>query len=80
MFRVPLEERRYKTGDSPFGDDRQGQTCRDVMAKTGAAIEVSSAKDQSLTILVTGKPDAVAQARRMVLTQLQTQVTDYLFT
>lgn len=75
VFRVPLEERRYKTGDSPFGDDRQGQTCRDVMAKTGAAIEVSSAKDQSLTIMVTGKPDAVAQARRMILTQLQTQAS-----
>ena len=44
------------------------------MAKTGAAIEISSGKDQGLTIMVTGKPELLAKARRMVLTQLQTQV------
>lgn len=75
MFRVPLEERRYKKpNESAFGDDRQRDICRDIMAKTGAAIEISSGKDQGLTIMVTGKPELLAKARRMVLTQLQTQV------
>lgn len=74
VFRVPLEERRYKKpNESAFGDDRQRDICRDIMAKTGAAIEISSGKDQGLTIMVTGKPELLAKARRMVLTQLQTQ-------
>lgn len=76
VFRVPLEERRYKQpNENAFGDDRQREICRDIMAKTGAAIEISSGKDQGLTIMVTGKPELLAKARRMVLTQLQTQVT-----
>ena len=72
---MPLEERRYKQpNENAFGDDRQREICRDIMAKTGAAIEISSGKDQGLTIMVTGKPELLAKARRMVLTQLQTQV------
>ena len=75
VFRVPMEERRYKKpNENAFGDDRQREICRDIMAKTGAAIEISSGKDQGLTIMVTGKPELLAKARRMVLTQLQTQV------
>lgn len=79
---MPLEERRYKQpNENAFGDDRQREICRDIMAKTGAAIEISSGKDQGLTIMVTGKPELLAKARRMVLTQLQTQVVlqDYSY-
>lgn len=73
VFKVPLEERRFaQLKDSVLGDEQQG-ICRDIMSKTGAAIEISLAKDLSLTIMVTGKQDAVAQARRMVLAKLQTQ-------
>jgi len=73
VFKVPLEERRLaQLKDSVLGDEQQG-ICRDIMVKTGAAIEISCAKDLSLTIMVTGKQDAVAQARRMVLARLQTQ-------
>ncbi|XP_077866398.1 vigilin-like, partial [Saccoglossus kowalevskii] len=36
-------------------------------------IEMSLSKDQSLTIMVTGKTDAVMQARRELLSKLQTQ-------
>lgn len=74
VFKVPLEERRFaQLKDSVLGDEQQG-ICRDIMMKTDAAIEISLAKDLSLTIMVTGKPEAVAQARRMVLAKLQTQV------
>ncbi|XP_031553878.1 vigilin-like [Actinia tenebrosa] len=73
VFKVPLEERRFaQLKDSVLGDEQQG-ICRDIMMKTDAAIEISLAKDLSLTIMVTGKPEAVAQARRMVLAKLQTQ-------
>lgn len=40
----------------------------------GVTIEMSLNRDQSLTIVVTGKPDAVLKARRMIINQLQTQV------
>lgn len=71
-----MEERRFaQIKDSVLGDEQQ-EICREIMNKTGAAIEISCAKDASLTIMVTGKQDAVAQARRMVVAKLQTQVTN----
>jgi hypothetical protein len=44
------------------------------MKETGAHIEISSSKDMSLTFLVTGKQNAVLEARRKILTHFQTQV------
>ena len=41
---------------------------------TGVAIEISLAKDRSLSVVITGKEDAVKMARKLVLQQLQTQV------
>ena len=35
--------------------DKQNSAIRDVMSKTGTTIEVCNAKDQSLTIVVTGE-------------------------
>ncbi|XP_076306465.1 vigilin-like [Tachypleus tridentatus] len=75
VFRVPLEERRYREiSTHRFGEQgEQAKICAEIMQKTGAHIEVSSSKDLSLTILVTGKEDAVLKARRMVVNELQTQ-------
>ena len=39
---------------------------------------MSLAKDESLTVVVTGKADAVMRARRMVINELQTQVLEEL--
>ena len=41
---------------------------------TGVAIEISLAKDRSLSVVITGKEEAVKMARKLVLQQLQTQV------
>ena len=41
------------------------------MDKTGAKIEMSSSKNQSLTFLITGKQDVVLKARRELLVQFQ---------
>ena len=38
------------------------------------AIEMSLAKDESLTVVITGKADAVMKARKAVVQKLQTQV------
>jgi hypothetical protein len=47
------------------------------MKETEAHIEISSSKDMSLTFLVTGKQNAVLEARRKILTHFQTQVKLY---
>jgi len=74
VFRVPLEERRYKQINQHFGDSgEQAKICSDIMARTGVCIEMSLAKDQSLTVVITGKGGDVMKARRMVINQLQTQ-------
>lgn len=74
VFRVPVEERRFKEFNDQFGGQgEQTKICADIMQRTGAHIEISSAKDQSLTILVTGKNDAVMKARREIVNSLQTQ-------
>lgn len=69
MFRIPFEER--KSGGGGFGGDDSHKILKNVMDKTGAKIEMSSAKDQSLTFLITGKHEVVLRARRELLTQFQ---------
>ena len=46
------------------------------MICTGVSIEMSLAKDQSLTVVVSGKTDAVLRARKLIVQNLQTQVID----
>lgn len=78
LFHVPEEERRFRdVSDKNFGDQGDGlqaKICTDIMHRTGARIEISSSKDLSLTILITGKNEAVIRARRAVVNELQTQV------
>lgn len=77
VFRVPYEERRFKNLMPIVGSDidAQNDAIRDVMAKTGTQIEVSITKDQSLTIVVSGKRDGVSNARGQILRALQTQAS-----
>ncbi|XP_019637669.1 PREDICTED: vigilin-like [Branchiostoma belcheri] len=76
VFRVPVEERRYKQlNDEQFGEEgkQQAKACQDIMKNTACHIEISLSKDQSLTIMVTGKQQDVMKARKELLSQLQTQ-------
>uniref|UniRef100_A0A673J8F7 Vigilin n=1 Tax=Sinocyclocheilus rhinocerous TaxID=307959 RepID=A0A673J8F7_9TELE len=61
VFHVPLEERKYKDINQ-FGEGDQAKVCLDIMHKTGAHLELSMAKDQGLSIMVSGKHDAVMKA------------------
>eukprot|EP00731_Ephydatia_muelleri_P015243 Em0008g963a len=72
VFHVPLEERRFQATESSFGN-RQSEIVCDIMEKTGCSIELSQTKDHTLTIMVSGRVSAVQQARRDLLTKLQTQ-------
>lgn len=75
---MPLEERKYKD-ISQFGEGDQAKVCVDIMQKTGAHLELSLAKDQGLSIMVSGKMDAVMKARKEIVSRLQTQVKTVLF-
>ncbi|KAF2884527.1 hypothetical protein ILUMI_21643 [Ignelater luminosus] len=72
VFRVPFEERKLDHSEK-FGEGESMTTCLNIMKDTGAHIEISSSKDQSLTFLVTGKQNEVLEARRKILTHFQTQ-------
>ncbi|XP_070764604.1 high density lipoprotein binding protein a isoform X1 [Enoplosus armatus] len=74
VFHVPLEERRYKDINQ-FGEGDQAKVCVDIMHKTGAHLELSLAKDQGLSIMVSGKLDAVMKARKEIVSRLQTQAS-----
>uniref|UniRef100_A0A3B3TUN7 Vigilin n=1 Tax=Poecilia latipinna TaxID=48699 RepID=A0A3B3TUN7_9TELE len=74
VFHVPLEERKYKDINQ-FGEGEQAKVCVDIMHKTGAHLELSLAKDQGLSIMVSGKLDAVMKARKEIVSRLQTQAS-----
>lgn len=74
VFRVPFEERKFDHSDK-FGEGESVRTCSMIMKETEAHIEISSSKDMSLTFLVTGKQNAVLDARRKILTHFQTQAS-----
>ncbi|XP_037282451.1 satellite-binding protein 1 Dp1 [Rhipicephalus microplus] len=75
IFHVPSEERRFReTSSQRFGElGEQAKICADIMRDTQTTIEVSSSRDHSLTVLVTGRERNVALARAHVLRALQTQ-------
>lgn len=77
VFSVPVEERRFREMNEQhqFGERgrEQAKICSEIMAATGVTIEISQAKDQSLTVVVTGKPESVMKARKMMVERLQTQ-------
>ena len=53
VFHIPHEERKFDTSNK-FGEGDLLKTCADIMQSTGATIETSYAKDQSLTFVVIG--------------------------
>lgn len=75
VFTVPLEERKFKEmNERQFGEESdQMKICKEIMQKTGVSIELSLARDQSMTVVITGRQDAVMKARREVVNKLQTQ-------
>lgn len=77
VFTVPLEERKFKEmNERQFGEESdQMKICKEIMQKTGVSIELSLAKDQSMTVVITGRQDALKHARREVVNKLQTQAS-----
>jgi len=73
VFYVPSSERKYE--NDKFGEGESLRTCQQIMKETGAHIEITSGKDQSLTFLVTGKANEVLEARRKIFIHFQTQAS-----
>ncbi|XP_012272523.1 vigilin [Orussus abietinus] len=74
VFHVPVEERKFDHSDK-FGEGESMRTCQAITKDTGALIEISASKDQSLTFLVAGKPNDVLEAKRRILQTFQTQAS-----
>merc|ERR1719412_1074122 len=78
VFHIPVEERKDQVASLDCGGgstEKNHNLIKSVMEKTGAKIEMSSSKDQSLTFLISGKNDIVLKARRELLVQFQTQAS-----
>ncbi|CRK92791.1 CLUMA_CG006242, isoform A [Clunio marinus] len=73
VFYVPSTERKFE--NDKFGEGESLRSCQTIMKETGAHIEITSGKDQSLTFLITGKASEVVEARRKILIHFQTQAS-----
>ena len=67
VFNVPCEERKLALENlSNFGERENWKICQQIMKETGAHIEISRGKDQSLTFLVKGKQNEVLEDHRLL--------------
>jgi len=82
VLNIPRAERRAAAnGESGFGEPNQTQdskTLRNVMDRSGAKIEMSSSKDQTLTFLITGPESTYLKAKAELTAAFQTQTTQTL--
>lgn len=74
MLSVRAEERKFDHSDK-FGEGESMRTCTQISKETGTFIEFSTSKEKTLTFMITGKPNNVAEAKRRLLTNFQTQVS-----
>ena len=71
-----MEERKgFGFDDSNNISQSAMKVVTQAMKVTGAKIEMSSSKDQSLTFLITGKHDSVLKAKRELLNNFQQQAS-----
>lgn len=75
-FKLSAEERASRGFGKAFGTvSEEQQKCNQIAQLTGTKIELNEAKDQSITILITGKEKNVEEARTRLVRELQTQAT-----
>jgi len=74
VFHVP-QENRAKVNNSHFGESTSHTICADITKRTGARIEISTCKDNSLSFLVSGKTEMVTKAKKLILEKFMAQNT-----
>lgn len=74
IFHIPQLERAFKQS-SNFGaqQSEQNKVCADIQQRTSTQIEMSTCRDGSLSIMVSGRSDNVLKARREIFSRLQTK-------
>lgn len=79
VFYLPANERSlFRSSGAQFGDSKsqEQEKCRAIAEQTGTQIELcESSKDNTLTIVLSGKRALVEEARKRVVQMLQMQAT-----
>ena len=77
VFTVPVKDRQYhQYNDQQFGDENElKKICKEITQRFSVTIEMSFSKDDSLTVVISGQSHNVMEAKRKVISKLQTQVT-----
>lgn len=70
-FVVPFEERKIDT--EKFGEGESQRICKSIMKETGALIEITIGKDQSITFSIRGRQNEVQDAFRLISMNYKTQ-------
>uniref|UniRef100_H2ZHB1 K Homology domain-containing protein n=1 Tax=Ciona savignyi TaxID=51511 RepID=H2ZHB1_CIOSA len=70
-----MEERAFKQSEFGQAQKDQSKVCIDIMKQTDTVIEMSTCRDGSLSLLVSGKAENVLKARREIFNKLQTQAS-----
>lgn len=76
VFQIALEEQKLATKPGAFPGQEARQMRKvvgDVMDETGAQIDLSHSRDDTLCVVVSGKSKAVLQAKTLLLKRLQKQ-------
>ena len=71
FFCIPFD--KQSNGESGSKSHASG-ICKRIAQQDNVSIEISQARDESLTLIIVGKPDDVAHARKSLVQRLQTQV------
>ena len=74
VFQISLGQQKYGS-EKAIGEKSHAQICREVMEKTETTVDISISKDQTLTLVVMGKPENVNKAKKILLDKFQTRVT-----
>ncbi|CAF0968591.1 unnamed protein product [Brachionus calyciflorus] len=72
IFHVPFEERKHRDGSKSFGFD-VNKKCEEIANRLGVKIEMCGSKDQSLHVVISGLEEKVVEAKRAIVTELQTE-------
>ncbi|RNA31863.1 vigilin-like isoform X1 [Brachionus plicatilis] len=68
---VPYGERKHKDPKS-FGFDAN-KKCEEIAGKFGVKVEMCGSKDQSLHVVISGPEEKVAEAKRVIVAELQAE-------
>nr|CAH8873264.1 unnamed protein product [Trichobilharzia regenti] len=80
VLEIPLEERRFvnQENENPAvgkGFNVQSKVCMEIARDTNVEMNVNTSKNHVLTIIISGEPGKVAEAKKRVTAELQQQET-----